>query len=166
MVRTPAWAARVIASGVRYRRPDIPNLPDFEGAGVSYWATYVEAKLCEGEEVALVGGEGHGGHHQEVVDGRPRSEHGVEPTQRQPLLEGHHRGRSVTVGRLRPAQGRERHRGLRNGAQAVGVHDLHRQLRQLPAAAVGAPLGLDQRLGPEAHHPDDRRSPLVLGRPG
>ena len=46
----------VIASGVRYRRPDIPNLADFEGAGVSYWATYVEAKLCEGEEVALVGG--------------------------------------------------------------------------------------------------------------
>ena len=46
----------VIASGVRYRRPPIPNLADFEGAGVSYWATAVEAKLCEGEEVALVGG--------------------------------------------------------------------------------------------------------------
>ena len=28
----------------------------FEGAGVSYWASPVEAKLCEGEEVALVGG--------------------------------------------------------------------------------------------------------------
>src|SRR5271166_5391856 len=45
----------VIASGVRYRRPDIPNLSVFEGAGVSYWASPVEAKLCEGEEVALVG---------------------------------------------------------------------------------------------------------------
>lgn len=45
----------VIASGVRYRRPDIPNLRDFEGAGVSYWASPVEAKLCAGEEVALVG---------------------------------------------------------------------------------------------------------------
>ncbi len=33
-----------------------PNLADFEGAGVSYWASPVEAKLCEGEEVALVGG--------------------------------------------------------------------------------------------------------------
>jgi thioredoxin reductase (NADPH) len=41
---------------VRYRRPAIPNLADFEGAGISYWATAVEAKLCEGEEVALVGG--------------------------------------------------------------------------------------------------------------
>ncbi|MET0314020.1 MAG: FAD-dependent oxidoreductase [Hansschlegelia sp.] len=46
----------VIASGARYRRPDIENLEAFEGAGVSYWASPVEAKLCEGEEVALVGG--------------------------------------------------------------------------------------------------------------
>jgi thioredoxin reductase (NADPH) len=46
----------VVASGARYRRPDIPNLATFEGAGVSYWASQVEAKLCEGEEVALVGG--------------------------------------------------------------------------------------------------------------
>jgi len=45
----------VIASGARYRRPDILNLAMFEGAGVSYWASPVEAKLCEGEEVALVG---------------------------------------------------------------------------------------------------------------
>ena len=46
----------VVASGARYRRPPIPNLSTFEGAGVSYWASQVEAKLCEGEEVALVGG--------------------------------------------------------------------------------------------------------------
>ena len=46
----------VVASGARYRRPDIPNLATFEGSSVSYWASPVEAKLCEGEEVALVGG--------------------------------------------------------------------------------------------------------------
>jgi len=46
----------VIASGARYRRPPIPNLSTFEGAGISYWASPVEAKLCEGEEVALIGG--------------------------------------------------------------------------------------------------------------
>jgi thioredoxin reductase (NADPH) len=46
----------VVASGARYRRPDIPNVSIFERAGVSYWASPVEAKLCEGEEVALVGG--------------------------------------------------------------------------------------------------------------
>ena len=63
----------VIASGVRYRRPDIPNLADFEGAGVSYWATYVEAKLCEGEEVALVGGGNSAG--QAVVFLAPKVKH-------------------------------------------------------------------------------------------
>jgi thioredoxin reductase (NADPH) len=46
----------VIASGARYRRPPIANLSTFEGRGISYWASPVEAKLCEGEEVALVGG--------------------------------------------------------------------------------------------------------------
>lgn len=63
----------VIASGVRYRRPDIPNLADFEGAGISYWATYVEAKLCEGEEVALVGGGNSAG--QAVVFLAPKVKH-------------------------------------------------------------------------------------------
>jgi thioredoxin reductase (NADPH) len=46
----------VIASGARYRRLAIPNLSAFEGRGISYWASAVEAKLCEGEQVALVGG--------------------------------------------------------------------------------------------------------------
>jgi thioredoxin reductase (NADPH) len=46
----------IVASGAAYRRPPIENLPMFEGAGVSYWASPAEAKLCEGEEIALVGG--------------------------------------------------------------------------------------------------------------
>ena len=46
----------VVASGARYRRPDIPDLEMFEGNGISYWASPIEAKLCAGEEVALVGG--------------------------------------------------------------------------------------------------------------
>ncbi|EJL21277.1 FAD-dependent oxidoreductase [Novosphingobium sp. AP12] len=48
--------AVVIASGASYRRPEIPNLAEFEGNGVSYWASPIEARLCAGEEVALVGG--------------------------------------------------------------------------------------------------------------
>lgn len=60
----------VIASGARYRRPDIDNLAQFEGAGVSYWASPVEARLCEGEEVALVGGGNSAG--QAVVFLAPR----------------------------------------------------------------------------------------------
>jgi thioredoxin reductase (NADPH) len=46
----------VIASGASYRRPPISNLALFEGNGISYWASPVEGKLCESEEVALVGG--------------------------------------------------------------------------------------------------------------
>ena len=46
----------IVASGARYRRPDIPELETFEGAGISYWASPIEAKLCSGEEIALVGG--------------------------------------------------------------------------------------------------------------
>jgi thioredoxin reductase (NADPH) len=46
----------VIASGARYRRPAVPDLATFEGAGVSYWASAIEARLCAGEEVALIGG--------------------------------------------------------------------------------------------------------------
>ncbi|MDW5317068.1 FAD-dependent oxidoreductase [Rhizobium sp. PL01] len=46
----------VIASGARYRRPNVAQIETFEGNGVSYWASPIEAKLCAGEEVALVGG--------------------------------------------------------------------------------------------------------------
>jgi thioredoxin reductase (NADPH) len=46
----------VIASGARYRRPGIPQLPAFEGHGVSYWASPIEARNCRGKDVILVGG--------------------------------------------------------------------------------------------------------------
>jgi thioredoxin reductase (NADPH) len=48
--------AVVIASGVSYRRIDVPNLAEFEGSSVHYWATSIEGKLCAGQELALVGG--------------------------------------------------------------------------------------------------------------
>jgi thioredoxin reductase (NADPH) len=47
--------AVVVASGARYKRPAITNLQSFEGDSVHYWASPVEAKLCAGEEIALVG---------------------------------------------------------------------------------------------------------------
>jgi thioredoxin reductase (NADPH) len=46
----------VVASGARYRRLDVPHLQDFEGRGVWYWASPVEARLCRDEEIVLVGG--------------------------------------------------------------------------------------------------------------
>ena len=46
----------IIATGAEYRRPALANLSQFEGAGVYYAATPMEAQLCVGEEVIVVGG--------------------------------------------------------------------------------------------------------------
>src|SRR6202035_3777843 len=48
--------AIVVASGARYRRPDIETLAEFEGRGVWYWASPIEARLCKEQAVILVGG--------------------------------------------------------------------------------------------------------------
>jgi thioredoxin reductase (NADPH) len=48
--------AIVIASGARYRTIDVDNLERFTGAGIYYAATHLEAKLCEGEDIIVVGG--------------------------------------------------------------------------------------------------------------
>src|SRR6478609_10080255 len=53
--RIPARSI-MIATGAAYRRPPCKNLLRFEGAGVYYGATFVEAQLCGGEEVIVVGG--------------------------------------------------------------------------------------------------------------
>jgi len=54
--RTVQARSIVVASGARYRQPDLANLSQFEGRGVHYWASPLEAKMCSGQEVVLVGG--------------------------------------------------------------------------------------------------------------
>jgi thioredoxin reductase (NADPH) len=46
----------IIATGARYRKPALPDLARFEGAGIFYSATHLEAQLCQKEPVAIVGG--------------------------------------------------------------------------------------------------------------
>lgn len=46
----------IIATGAEYRRPELENLQRFEGMGVYYGATFLESRLCKGEEVIIVGG--------------------------------------------------------------------------------------------------------------
>ena len=48
--------ALIIASGAQYRKPAIPNVSQFEGAGVYYAASRMESQLCTAEEVVIVGG--------------------------------------------------------------------------------------------------------------
>ena len=53
--RVPARAV-IIATGAEYRKPALENLSKFEGAGVYFGATPMEAQLCVGQEVVVVGG--------------------------------------------------------------------------------------------------------------
>jgi thioredoxin reductase (NADPH) len=46
----------IVAAGAQYRKLDLPNLAQFEGVGVYYGATSVEAQICGNEEVVVVGG--------------------------------------------------------------------------------------------------------------
>jgi thioredoxin reductase (NADPH) len=46
----------VLAAGALYRRLGLPELDAFEAASVHYWASPLEARLCGGQEVVLVGG--------------------------------------------------------------------------------------------------------------
>jgi thioredoxin reductase (NADPH) len=46
----------IIATGAKYRRPLLEHVSQFENAGVYYGATFVEAQLCSGEDVIVVGG--------------------------------------------------------------------------------------------------------------
>jgi thioredoxin reductase (NADPH) len=48
--------AIVVATGARYRKPDLPNYERFEGQGIHYAATAMEAQLCQHQEVVVVGG--------------------------------------------------------------------------------------------------------------
>ncbi len=64
--------ALVIASGARYRRPAIPEIGRFEGRGVWYWASPIEARLCAGEEVIVVGGGNSAGQGAVFLSGHAR----------------------------------------------------------------------------------------------
>ena len=62
----------IVASGARYRRPDVPRLEEFEGLSVHYAATEAEAQMCAGEEVAVVGGGNSAGQAAVFLAGRTR----------------------------------------------------------------------------------------------
>jgi thioredoxin reductase (NADPH) len=54
-LRVPGRAV-IIATGAQYRKPALDNLARFEGAGIYYAATFMEAQFCRGDEVIVVGG--------------------------------------------------------------------------------------------------------------
>jgi thioredoxin reductase (NADPH) len=62
----------VVASGARYRRPEIENLGALEGRGVWYWASPIEARLCVEQEIVLVGGGNSAGQAAVFLSGHAR----------------------------------------------------------------------------------------------
>ena len=67
--------AVVIATGAAYRKLAVTGLSRFEGVGIYYGATHVEATRCEGEEVAIVGGGNSAGQAAVFLSGRVRHVH-------------------------------------------------------------------------------------------
>jgi len=65
----------VAASGARYRRPAVPRLAEFEGRGIWYWASSLEARMCDGEEIAIVGGGNSAGQAAVFLAGHARKVH-------------------------------------------------------------------------------------------
>ena len=83
----------VIATGAKYRHPAIPNLANYEGRGVHYWASPIEAGLCRGEEVVVVGGGNSAGQATVYLAGHAAHVHvlvrraGLESTMSRYLIE-------------------------------------------------------------------------------
>jgi len=67
--------AVIIATGAQYRKPDLENLSAFEGSGIYYGATPMEAQLCVGEEVVVVGGGNSAGQAAVFLSGTARRVH-------------------------------------------------------------------------------------------
>lgn len=65
----------IIATGAQYRQLAIENLRRFIGTGVYYAATHLEAKLCEGEEIVIVGGGNSAGQAAVFLSGGCRHVH-------------------------------------------------------------------------------------------
>ena len=64
--------AVIIATGVQYRKPDLPDLARFEGLGVYYGATQLEANFCQGDDVIVVGGGNSAGQAAVFLSGHGR----------------------------------------------------------------------------------------------
>jgi thioredoxin reductase (NADPH) len=65
----------IVATGVQYRKLPLAKLAQFEGVGIYYGATALEAQVCRGEEVAVVGGGNSAGQAALFLSGFARHVH-------------------------------------------------------------------------------------------
>ncbi|HEX7912356.1 MAG TPA: FAD-dependent oxidoreductase [Paraburkholderia sp.] len=67
--------AVVIATGARYRKPDLARLEEFQGRGIYYSATFMEAGFCTNQELVIVGGGNSAGQAAVFLSGFARHVH-------------------------------------------------------------------------------------------
>jgi len=65
----------LIASGARYRKPEVPGIERFEGRGIYYRASHMEAQFCAGEEAIVIGGGNSAGQAAVFLAGHARHVH-------------------------------------------------------------------------------------------
>jgi thioredoxin reductase (NADPH) len=95
--------AVVLATGVQYRKPPLPGLARLEGVGVYYGATPMEAQLCQGEEVIVIGGANSAGQAAVFLAGSARHVHvlvrgpGLAATMSRYLVQRIEESRNITL---------------------------------------------------------------------
>jgi thioredoxin reductase (NADPH) len=126
----------IIATGAEYRRPSLQNLSQFEGTGVYYGATHVEAQLCEGEDVIVVGGGNSAGQAAVFLAGAARHVHmlirssGLTETMSRYLIQRIEDNPAITLHTHTEIVGLEGHGPLKrvrwrdNSSQSVETHDI------------------------------------------
>jgi thioredoxin reductase (NADPH) len=129
----------IVAAGARYRKLVLPNLAQFEGVGVYYGATTIEAQVCRTEEIAIVGGGNSAGQAAVFLAGYARHVHilvrgaGLAETMSRYLISRIEASPQIT---LRPRteiealEGDGRLERIRWRDTATGASDLH-EIRHL-----------------------------------
>jgi len=136
--------AIIIATGAKYRKPEIENLKRFEGMGVYYAATQLEANYCNEQDVIVVGGGNSAGQAAVFLSGCARKVHMLVRAEGDDVALPHPPHRGDAEHRAAHAHAHRRSRGR---AQ-------HRPRRLLRCRARGPS---DPARAPRVHH--DRRRP-------
>ncbi|HWZ33509.1 MAG TPA: FAD-dependent oxidoreductase [Bryobacteraceae bacterium] len=124
----------IVATGAAYRKLPLHNLAHFEGVGVYYGATFVEAQLCQGENVAIVGGGNSAGQAAVFLSGRVRHLHllvrgpGLSDTMSRYLIRRIEETPNITLlpfTEITALEGNGRLEGLRWRDSKTGVEEAH-----------------------------------------
>ena len=166
----------IIATGAGYRRLELENLAQFEGAGVYYGATFIEAQLCRDSEVVVVGGGNSAGQaavflaqtRQARLHARPIARAGRDDV---PLSDSAHRGQpadhAADGDRDRGARRRPRARARAVAAPAIRTRGYSRdqaRVRDDRGVAQHRVAGRLPRTRRQGLHQD--RDGSVARRPG